>query len=246
MHALEDEPEKKNRGKRLLTGVGIAVALAFGMLVAAQRVGPARRLMPEILQLAVLDEPPKPPKQLDLPPPPPPPPPPPKAPPPKAKDSAPETKPVDAPPPEQQQQQQEAEPEAGLDSDSFASGGNGVSFHAGNTQMGDPNRGAKRLIEAPKVAEGKAPKLAPARAIDPELPEYPERARRLNIQGSVLLEADIDERGGLTALRVRQSLEHGLDEIAMASVKRWRFQPAMLAGRAVPSTRVIRIRFELD
>jgi protein TonB len=112
--------------------------------------------------------------------------------------------------------------------------------------MGDPNRAAKRIIEAPKVAATRPPKLSPARAIDPQLPEYPERARKLNIQGSVLLEADIDEHGGLIALRVRQGLERGLDALALASVKRWRFQPATLAGHAVPSTRVIRIRFELD
>jgi protein TonB len=245
MHALEDEPEKKNRWRRLVSGLGIAVALAAGMLFAAQKVGPARRLMPEILQLAIVDEPPKPPKQLDLPPPPPPPPPPPKAPP-RAKDAPHENKSVDSPPPDQQRQEPQQEPEAGLDATSFAAGGNGVSFHAGNTQMGDPNHGAKRVIEAPKLVDTRPPKLSPARAINPELPDYPERARRLNIQGSVLLEADIDERGGLVALRVRQSLEHGLDEIAMASVKKWRFQPASLGGRFVPSTRVIRIRFELD
>lgn len=242
MHALEDEPEKKNRGKRLLMGVGIAFSLGAGMLFAAQKISPARRLMPEILQLAIVDEPPKPPKQLDLPPPPPPPPPP-KAPP-KPQEAA-AQKPVDQPQQEQQQQDQ-PEPEAGLNSDSFAGGGNGVSFHAGNTQMGDPNRGVKRILEAPKLVDSKPPKLSPARAIDPDLPEYPERARRLNLQGSVMLEADIDDHGKLVALRVRQGLEHGLDEIAMASVKRWRFQPATLAGRAVPSTRLIRIRFELD
>jgi protein TonB len=111
--------------------------------------------------------------------------------------------------------------------------------------MGDPNRAAKRF-DPPKPIAGKAPKLLPAHAVDPQLPEYPERARKLNIQGSVLLEADIDERGSLRDLRVRQGLEDGLDQIAMASVKRWRFEPATLEGRAVSSTRLIRIRFELD
>jgi protein TonB len=240
MHALEDEPEKKNRWRRLLSGLAIAIGLAASMLVAAQRVVPGHRLMPEILQMAIVDELPKPHKQLDLPPPPPPPP---KAPP-RPKQAAPHEKPIDTPP--EQPQEQQREPEAGLDSQSFAPGGNGVSFHTGTTQMGDPNRAIKRIIEPPKVSDGGRSKLSPARAIDPELPEYPERARRLNIQGSVLLEAEIDERGGLTGLRVRQGLEHGLDELAMASVKHWRFQPATLAGRAVPSTRVIRIRFELD
>jgi protein TonB len=78
------------------------------------------------------------------------------------------------------------------------------------------------------------------------MPAYPDRARKLNIQGFVLLEADINERGLLTGVRVRQGLEASLDEAALASVRRWKFQPASLAGRPMPSTRLIRIRFELD
>jgi periplasmic protein TonB len=244
MHALEPDPEQKNRWRRLTSGMVIAGGLAFGLFFAAQHVEPARRLMPEILQIAVVDDV-TPPKQ-DIPPPPPPPPPPPR---PKNKEpEQPKEKPVEQEPPPDQQQA-EAEPagdQAGLDSTSFGAGsGNGVSFRAGNTQMGDPNRAAKR-IEPPKVSMGPAPKLAPARALNPELPTYPERARKLNIQGFVVLEAEIDERGAITALRVRDSLEPTLDQTALASVKRWKFQPATLAGRPMPSTRLIRIRFELD
>jgi protein TonB len=198
--------------------------------------------MPEILQIAVVDEEPPPPPK-NLPPPPPPPPPPPKA----KKEEPPEQKekPVEQPPPEQMAEApSDMEPSAGLDASSFGSGSGGVSFRTGNTQMGDPNRPAKR-IEVAKVL-GKPPRLLPARALNPVLPEYPERARKLNIQGFVLLEAEIDEHGALKGIRIRQGLEHGIDEIALASLKRWRFSPATLAGRAVPSTRLIRIRFELD
>jgi protein TonB len=111
--------------------------------------------------------------------------------------------------------------------------------------MGDPNRAAKKVIEPPKISL-KPPKFSPAVMLNPVMPSYPERARKQNIQGFVLLEADIDERGALTGLRVRQGLEPSLDEAALASVRRWKFQPASLAGRAMPSTRLIRIRFELD
>jgi protein TonB len=241
MHALEEEPEKRNRWKRLLSGVGIAVGLAAGMLVAAQQVVPAHRLMPEILQMAIVDEPPPPPKQ-DVPLPPPPPPPP-KAPPKQKAQPEEASKPVEQPPPEQAQADPQQEPEAGLDATSFG-GGNGAAFHVGTTQMGDPNRAAR--FDPPKPSLSAPPKLHVARASDPQMPEYPERARRLNIQGSVLIEAEIDERGQVRGLRVRQGLEQGLDEIAVASVRRWRFQPATLEGRAVPSTHLIRIRFELD
>ena len=94
-----------------------------------------------------------------------------------------------------------------------------MSFKRGNTQMGDAGRAAKRTIETPKIA-AKAPHLVPARALDPELPAYPERARKLNIHGFVMLEAEIDARGKLLDARVRQGLERGLDELALASLKR--------------------------
>jgi protein TonB len=241
MNALEDEPEAKNRWRRFATGGAIAGGLAVGLIFGARHIEPARRLMPEILQIAVVDEePPPPPKDI---PPPPPPPPPPKA---KKEEPKQEEKPVEQPPEEQvAETPQDVEPTAGLDSSSFGAGSGGPSFRTGNTQMGDPNRPLTKRIEVAKISS-KPPKLLPARALNPDLPAYPERARKLNIQGFVLLEAEIDDHGKLVGIRVRQGLESGIDQLALASVKRWRFSPATLAGRAVPSTRLIRIRFELD
>ena len=245
MHALEPDPEQRNRWRRLMTGAVIAVGLAAALLFTAQSVVPVQRLMPEILQMAVVDDfTPATPENIPPPPPPPPPPPKPKH------EEQPKEKPVEQEeaPKDQAPDPEPAEAAAGLDASSFGSGsGAGMAFRTGTTQMGDPNKLIRKplAITPPKLL-GKAPKLVPARALDPVLPEYPERARKLNIQGSVLLEADVDERGKLTALRVRQGLERGLDELALASVRNWKFQPASLGGHSIPSTRVVRIRFELD
>lgn len=242
MHALEPDPEQKNRWKRMTTGAVFAGGIAVSFFFVAQHVEPARRLMPEILQIAVVDDVTPPPPPKDIPPPPPPPPPP------KTKRAEPEQqqKSVEQPPPDQQPTET-AEAEAGLNADSFGSGSGGVSFRTGKTQMGDPNRpaAAKQVALAPKVF-GKPQKLVPAVALNPEMPTYPKRARSMNIQGFVVLEAELDERGEIKALRVRESLDHELDDAAIASVRRWRFQPAMLGEQAMPSTRLIRIRFQLD
>jgi periplasmic protein TonB len=244
MHALEPDPEQKTRGRRLLTGGVVAGTLATFLLLAAQNVVPVQRFVPEILQMSVVDDT-TPPPLKELQPPPPPPPPPPKA---KAKEE-PKEKPVeqeeaknDAPEPEA------SEAAAGLDASSFGSGsGAGMAFRTGTTQMGDPNKLIRKpLAITPPKPLSKAPKLMPARAVDPVLPEYPERARKLNIQGAVLVEVEVDEHGKLIKLRVRQGLEPSLDELALASVRRWRFQPASLGGRSVASTYLARIRFELD
>jgi protein TonB len=248
MYALEDEPEKKGRGKRLLVGVGLVGGIAVTMLTVAQHVKPVQRLLPEILEMAVVDDvpPPPPQKQEDLPPPPPPPPPPPK------KEKVEKEEPEPELPEEQAKQeeapQEEAPPDVGMDSSSFATGGNGVGmgFRAGKTQMGDPTTGMLAKKAVVPVVPVNPPKLMPAQAIEPELPEYPDSARKSNIEGYVLLELDIDERGKLKKARVRQGLQRALDDAALASVQAWRFQPARLDGRAVSSTRLVRIRFELN
>jgi len=152
---------------------------------------------------------------------------------------------------EQEAEEKEAEPEqsdepqVGLDADSFADGAGGGSagFRQGTTQMGDPNVPTKR-VEKP-VEGAKQAQLVPAKALRPEMPRYPARARKLNIEGSVLVEARIDERGRPHEVRVRQGLAPELDEAAIDAVKRWRFEPATLEGKAVPSTHIIRIQFKL-
>lgn len=247
MYALEDEPEKKGRGKRLLVGVGLVAGIGVTMLTVAQHVKPVQRLLPEILEMAVVDDVPQPPPKVDIPPPPPPPPPPPK---PKKEEKeeepAPEPEAPEEAPPEQQAE--EAAPPVGMDSSSFAAGGSGVGmgFRVGKTQMGDPTTGLAAKKAVVPVVPVNPPKLSPAVAIEPELPEYPDSARKSNIEGYVLLELDIDERGKLKKARVRQGLQRALDDAALASVQSWRFQPARLDGRAVSSTRLVRIRFELN
>lgn len=248
MNALEDEPEAKGRWQRLAVGGGVAIGLATTMLVVAQNVVPSVRILPEILQMAVVDDtippPPPPPPKADLPPPPPPPPPPKKA---KAEEEPEPEAPPEEAPPEDAPPADDAAPDVGLDSSSFAagSGPGGVGFRTGKTQMGDPSVPVVRKAIVP-VVPAKASKMQPAQAIEPRLPEYPDAARRSNIEGFVLLEADIDERGKLRKVRVRQSLQRTLDDAALASVQQWRFQPARLDGRSVPSTRLIRIQFQLN
>jgi protein TonB len=248
MYALEEEPEKKGRGKRLLVGIGLVGGIAVTMLTVAQHVKPSIRLLPEILEMAVVvDEGPLPPPKVDIPPPPPPPPPPPR----KQKAEK-EEEPEPAPPEEQAKQEEapaeEATPEVGMDSSSFATGGSGVGmgFRAGKTQMGDPTTGLAAKKAVVPVVPLNPPKLVPAMALEPELPEYPDSARKSNIEGYVLLELDIDDRGKLKKARVRQGLQRALDDAALAAVQAWRFQPARLDGRAVSSTRLVRIRFELN
>ncbi len=98
---------------------------------------------------------------------------------------------------------------------------------------------------------GDAPLPLRAVATPPELvtrvvPEYPARARNLEIEGQVLLEVVLDRAGVPEAdVRVLKSIAM-LDAAAVAAVRQWRFRPARdAAGRAVRVVMEVPVRFEL-
>jgi TonB family protein len=133
----------------------------------------------------------------------------------------------------------------GLDSSSFGEGEGGLAFHQGNTQMGDPNRPVQVAAKSETKAAAPASVFHPPRALNPTKPKYPERARRRNIEGFVLIEADINEKGELRDARVRKGCDPILDKAALETVRQWQFEPASMSGRKVASTHLIRIKFAL-
>jgi TonB family protein len=56
-------------------------------------------------------------------------------------------------------------------------------------------------------------------------PEYTEEARLAELEGTVILNGDLDEEGFARNLKVAESLGLGLDENAIEAVKQWRFPP---------------------
>jgi protein TonB len=76
-------------------------------------------------------------------------------------------------------------------------------------------------------------------------PVYPPMARAARIQGTVILEAIIDEQGNVDQLRVLQSYPF-LDAAAMDAVSRWRYTPTQLNGVPVPVLMTITITFRLQ
>lgn len=76
-------------------------------------------------------------------------------------------------------------------------------------------------------------------------PAYPETARELKIEGTVVLEVVFDSSGKLRVLRVVQGLGHGLDEAAVEAAEKTRFKPARREGRAVDYKATLRVVFRL-
>jgi protein TonB len=77
-------------------------------------------------------------------------------------------------------------------------------------------------------------------------PRYTEPARRARIQGTVILEAVIDQKGRVTDLRVLKGLPLGLDQSALDAVRDWRFKPATLEGRPVRVFYTLTVNFQIQ
>jgi protein TonB len=76
-------------------------------------------------------------------------------------------------------------------------------------------------------------------------PEYSEPARKARVQGTVVLEGIIDDKGFTHALKVRDGLGFGLDEQAIEAVKKWRFRPATRAGKPLAIIGTFYLTFRL-
>jgi len=96
-----------------------------------------------------------------------------------------------------------------------------------------------------------APPAAPSRPetqleiLSKPRPAYSTEARRLAIEGEVVLEALFRASGEIRVLRVVGGLGHGLDENAVQAATAIRFRPAMANGMPIDTVATVRIRFQL-
>jgi TonB family protein len=77
-------------------------------------------------------------------------------------------------------------------------------------------------------------------------PRYTKVAQRARIQGTVVLQAVIDERGKVAEVRILKGLPMGLDQEAVDTVQDWTFEPAKLGGRPVKVYYTLTVQFQLD
>lgn len=63
------------------------------------------------------------------------------------------------------------------------------------------------------------------------------------VQGTVVVEVTIDNVGNVTATKILQRLGYGIDEKVEAAVRNWRFRPAIMDGRPIPSQQDVLYHF---
>lgn len=78
------------------------------------------------------------------------------------------------------------------------------------------------------------------------MPEYPDKARRLNLQGQVVVRLVVDVSGNPQQCSIHSSEPEGLfDETALAAAKKTRFIPGKINGQPVNTIVLIPYKFTL-
>jgi TonB family protein len=98
---------------------------------------------------------------------------------------------------------------------------------------------------SPRAYDPKTPGLTPPSVVDRSpKPRYTLEAMRQKIQGRVLVDAVVDERGRVADAKIAKSLDktYGLDDEALATARLWRFRPGALKGKPVP----VAVQLEFD
>ena len=87
--------------------------------------------------------------------------------------------------------------------------------------------------------------IQPPRLLREVKPEYTEAARQRNFEGDVLLEIVVRRDGSVGDVRIRRSLDAGLDERAVWAVRQWQFAPARRLGEPVEVVVQVSVEFKL-
>lgn len=98
---------------------------------------------------------------------------------------------------------------------------------------------------APAQPQHATASFDPVEIVSKPNPTYTEEARRLHIQGEVLLRVIFTASGRLQILGVARGLGHGLDQAAIQAAQQIEFKPARRNGQPVNTTATLHILFEL-
>lgn len=92
------------------------------------------------------------------------------------------------------------------------------------------------------VIEGR--ELTTPRLIKKVDPEYPKEAVKKRVEGVVLLNVRVVEQGNVVAIQILRSIPL-LDQVAIAAVKQWKYEPMIIEGKAIQVIFTVHITFKL-
>jgi protein TonB len=193
------------------------------------------------------------------------------------KEPEPEPKKKKQPPPPDPTDIDDAPPEpdkpvrrrVGLNLESTVTDGEGGSYSAGNTRMGetddkanDPKKIDRRKSPPKKEPPPPPPKEEPnkkaqniptkAKVVKPKRskkvkPDYPSKLRAKGIEGTVVVRVQINAKGKVTKVDIVAKSKHSeFDEAAKAAAMNERFKPATKDGKAISYSLSFSYRFRLN
>ena len=107
----------------------------------------------------------------------------------------------------------------------------------------DPKPAAQTSVTHRRVPE--KPSLVPVEILFKPDPVYTEAARKLGLQGEIVLSVIFTASGRLQVVRVVEGLGYGLDEAACRAAEAIRFKPARRDGKPVDFPATLRVVFQL-
>ena len=87
--------------------------------------------------------------------------------------------------------------------------------------------------------------MQPVVILDKPRPLYTEEARRLKLEGEVLIEVVFGANGQVRVVRVIRGMGHGLDESAVRAAQQIRYKPALRNGQPADFPATVHIEFQL-
>lgn len=85
-----------------------------------------------------------------------------------------------------------------------------------------------------------------ALAVEAPQPELPSEHKEQGIKTSCCARFTIEADGAFKVKLLSSTGSQEVDDLALATLKKWKFKPAQLNGKAVKSCRKIKIEFEID
>lgn len=85
-----------------------------------------------------------------------------------------------------------------------------------------------------------------ALAVEAPQPELPAEHTEQSCKKSCCARFTIESDGKFDVRLVSSTGSQDVDDVALATLKRWKFKPAQLNGKPVKSSRKIKIEFEVD
>jgi len=131
--------------------------------------------------------------------------------------------------------------------DVAGSGGTRVGANPGTVVAGG-FASASSAPKTPAANSQKAPEPVnekPVEILVKPRPDYTDEARKMRIEGEVLLRVLFASTGAARVLEVTRGLGYGLNENAIRAAEQIRFKPAQRAGQPVDSTAIVHIVFQL-